>query len=351
MKGSSFQSSWHYVNEVYLDEGPLSQYNFTYPEHNVTEAIQKITEWFQKKPGYNTTYVYEMVMKYGPSGHTRNDSISTAMRLILHYIADIHQPLHAVARVNSMYPKGDMGGNSFPTVYHYTASNLHAVWDSTVYKYHTNPKLPFSDADWETWSQIAREMVDRHPVDTLLDVKDLNPEHWQNDAFKLAVNFVYKGIKENDDPLYMPEYKDQGQIFAERMLVTAGYRMANLLKTLDLRDPFDVLTGYKDSTNFTTISNTTKDYQDDGRSREDLEDADSRNETENKPREAEIKDGHKEEIRKIKSFRDVIEKTSSVSDFFDTLVSNPWVLLVWFEPPEAITNLFNQFTSSFGVLI
>jgi hypothetical protein len=40
------------------------------------------------------------------------DQRSLALRLLIHYIGDIHQPLHSVAEVDHRYPKGDMGGNA-----------------------------------------------------------------------------------------------------------------------------------------------------------------------------------------------------------------------------------------------
>jgi len=35
------------------------------------------------------------------------------LRLFIHYVGDIHQPLHATSRFTSKYPEGDRGGNSF----------------------------------------------------------------------------------------------------------------------------------------------------------------------------------------------------------------------------------------------
>ena len=66
-------------------------------------------------------------------GHSEADGLSTAMRLILHYVGDIHQPLHATSRVNHEYPQGDRGGNSVPLPSVDGAKNLHSVWDSVVY--------------------------------------------------------------------------------------------------------------------------------------------------------------------------------------------------------------------------
>lgn len=34
------------------------------------------------------------------------------MRLLIHYVGDVHQPLHATARVDHEYPRGDFGGNT-----------------------------------------------------------------------------------------------------------------------------------------------------------------------------------------------------------------------------------------------
>jgi len=41
------------------------------------------------------------------------DGLSIALRLVIHYCGDIHQPLHSTARVDSNYPRGDFGGNTF----------------------------------------------------------------------------------------------------------------------------------------------------------------------------------------------------------------------------------------------
>ena len=72
------------------------------------------------------------------------------MRLLIHFVGDAHQPLHAVTRINKNYPNGDKGGNDFNLPYHYNAKELHAVWDNVLYEFHVNPKLPFSDSDWDS---------------------------------------------------------------------------------------------------------------------------------------------------------------------------------------------------------
>ena len=69
------------------------------------------------------------------------DQKSMAVRLIIHYLGDIHQPLHSTALVDHTYPKGDAGGNFEHIPAMDSVSNLHAVWDSVLMTYEGFPKL------------------------------------------------------------------------------------------------------------------------------------------------------------------------------------------------------------------
>jgi len=89
-------------------------------------------------------------MSHGLKGHSVEDGLSTAMRLLIHYVGDIHQPLHATSRVDHEHPKGDRGGNDFPIPSKEGAKNLHSVWDSVIYEFTGYENLPFSAADWES---------------------------------------------------------------------------------------------------------------------------------------------------------------------------------------------------------
>ena len=141
-KGGAYQSGWHFVDTPFLDEGgDISDYDFTFDEHNITEAITSISDWANKSEGYKNSYPYKTIQKNGLKGHSEVDGLSTAMRLLLHYCGDIHQPLHATSRVNHEYPKGDRGGNSLPLPTKNGANELHAVWDSIAYSQTTDFEL------------------------------------------------------------------------------------------------------------------------------------------------------------------------------------------------------------------
>lgn len=61
--------------------------------------------------------------------------------MIIHYVGDIHQPLHSATGLDSYNPTGDRGGNTeyLPSIC--GAGNLHAVWDSEAYNYCGFPTL------------------------------------------------------------------------------------------------------------------------------------------------------------------------------------------------------------------
>lgn len=107
--------------------------------HNITEHIPDIVDWLSNKGDYKDSYTYATVMKNNYNNEARAKSFS--LRLLIHYLGDVHQPMHALSRVNPEFPAGDRGGNSFPLKNHYGVAELHAAWDSVIYEFHTNDKL------------------------------------------------------------------------------------------------------------------------------------------------------------------------------------------------------------------
>lgn len=44
---------------------------------------------------------------------TDKNAQAQALRFVIHFVGDIHQPLHCTARVSTAHPDGDQGGNLF----------------------------------------------------------------------------------------------------------------------------------------------------------------------------------------------------------------------------------------------
>lgn len=70
-----------------------------------------IVSWLKGDEGYDETETYDKILNYYPD---EADAKSFALRLLIHYVGDYHQPLHCMDRVDDDFPKGDKGANDFP---------------------------------------------------------------------------------------------------------------------------------------------------------------------------------------------------------------------------------------------
>ena len=73
---------------------------------------------------------------------TEAEGRSLALRLFIHLISDLHQPMHTVSMFNTDFPEGDFGGNKF-YVKGLRIKNLHDLWDSVMSKYQDTIKLVY----------------------------------------------------------------------------------------------------------------------------------------------------------------------------------------------------------------
>ena len=212
--------------------------------HNITAAVTEIVAWFNRDPGYQDGYAYQQVMSHKYNTTEESSAMSTAMRLLIHYCGDIHQPLHCTSRVDKNYPVGDRGGNDvpIPEVEGTGVTNLHKVWDSVIYEFFGYANLPYNDADWAELGSHSKQ-VRKDYVQDPDAIKDLNPFHWANESFKIDEDFVYDGVTENQ--AVSDDYKAEGKKLAYNQIVLGGNRLANLLRGLKwpiLRDNEEPMT-------------------------------------------------------------------------------------------------------------
>ncbi len=146
--GWSWQSDWHYVDTPYLDEGgsisDYPKYSGINLDTNITKVMSDIVNWLKNTGDYKTTKTYTTITSH----YNEADSKSIALRLLIHFVGDVHQPLHALNRLDPEFPTGDAGGNAFPLTYHYDVDELHALWDTVIYENHNSYKLPFTADTW-----------------------------------------------------------------------------------------------------------------------------------------------------------------------------------------------------------
>ena len=127
-----------------------------------------------------------------------------ALRFLVHFVGDAHQPLHAGYR-------SDRGGNTHQVRFNGKGSNLHAIWDSQVL---ASRRL--------RWNDYARRL-ERSPVSG--DAGG-NPVDWVGQSCRITGNEGFYPHGRTIDKAYL----DRMRPIAERQIVLAGQRLAEILQ-------------------------------------------------------------------------------------------------------------------------
>jgi len=199
------QDHWHYTDIPYFNGIPKQDIKID--EVNVVNAISKLK-----------------VALANPAD--TDDVASYQLRCLIHYVGDVHQPLHATSMYSSDFPEGDRGGNSFTLDEHQGVENLHALWDSAVLSYPNDWQQPLSNEDLANVEKAATEIRNTFTRGRLfLTSKD--PAHWAKESNDACTSFVYQGVQIDSWP--NDQYIHIGQMLAKQRLAYAGYRLADLL--------------------------------------------------------------------------------------------------------------------------
>ena len=152
-QGYSWQSSWHFKDIPYYQDG--NTYTFKDASTDLLGAMDALVGMLTNTGNYQSTTYYQQI---AAAFSYPEDQLSFAFRLVIHYVGDVHQPLHAEAEVNATYPSGDQGGNAEKVPSVNGVSNLHGVWDSVIYTATGYPVMPLSTSDWDWYTSTTATM-------------------------------------------------------------------------------------------------------------------------------------------------------------------------------------------------
>lgn len=143
-----------------------------------------------------------------------------SLRILIHVVGDIHQPLHAVSQISKKHPKGDLGGNLYPLGKNSIGENLHRYWDNGAGILMPQRK--------KIQIQKKARLLERKWSCTLPNTIQ-NPEQWIKESNQLAVSKAYK-IRRGSKP--GRRYQLQAQKIVEKQLVFAGCRLSMVLNNI-----------------------------------------------------------------------------------------------------------------------
>lgn len=201
-------ANWHYTDTAWTVKDGRAQ-QVTLPGEGGL-ALDKIIEFIKLE-----------------SSNAKDTDKGIAIAWLEHLIGDIHQPLHASARITDQEPKGDQGGNLFLITPEGTPrdkqENIHWFWDSIVVRAEPNDK---DECDADYINPIAGDIMKKYPYDKMESRLALgDPEQWKRESFEIASTKIYTpDLKRFEAP--SSAYKKAAMKIAEERLALAGYRMA-----------------------------------------------------------------------------------------------------------------------------
>lgn len=196
---------WHYVNIPVTEGGYNAQRDCRVEDKPDNCVVAQIT--------LKTKQLADPTLLSG----TRQE----ALKWIVHFLGDIHQPMHTVGN-------GDRGGNDVKVVFEGHTTQLHKVWDSGIINAAADDHDDYAARLFQSIKPAERQawLVARSPVE------------WVNETFDIAKTKIYGPLNLIGHPgpqttaiVLGADYDTDKIAIVETQLKRAGIRLAALLET------------------------------------------------------------------------------------------------------------------------
>lgn len=210
-----FAKNWHFIT---VDPGTtaeevLAKVKDNGKIDNVIEAIELMKKILEgDKASIN---FFEDLMKENDVTALNNSTEATAIAFLIHFIGDVHQPLH-------VGKSDDFGGNSVKVLWFDEPSNLHSVWDEGLIQ---QEQLSFTE---------FAEFVHKHSVSEKEGWETASITEWADESVAHR-NDIYARMDTNLDgypdkvyglPNMSYQYQHDFLPVIEDRLGAGGYRAA-----------------------------------------------------------------------------------------------------------------------------
>lgn len=203
--------SLHFINLPFSMDGTPLPPDVPLPD-NIVVALEK----------------YVGILKSDADDQTR----AQALRFVIHFVGDIHQPLHSSARISEKFPKGDLGANLVKIMDNGKKSNLHSYWDDGIGEFPKSYPPDYVPPSIEKIAPIAKRVTAEFP-DTDFHWKAGGPFNycgWAEESLQLAEDVAYPGITDGAQPTKL--YNQKALKVVHMRVAWGGYRLAELLNAI-----------------------------------------------------------------------------------------------------------------------
>lgn len=185
----SYTKTWHYKNidaGQTFDEAPLLETG------DVVRALDEQTARLK-------------------SGSLSREEKQLALKMVIHLMGDLHQPMH-------MGHKSDLGGNKWFVGFFGENLPLHTVWDENL----VERAHAWSHTEWT-------EELDRADKASVLSIQQGTFTDWARETHRLATA-VYDGAPQGSTLSY--DYVAQWTPIVEQQFLRGGLRLARVLNEI-----------------------------------------------------------------------------------------------------------------------
>lgn len=198
-------NAWHYIDLPYAQDNiqptSLNSYNVVWAIQRAENIVSDSSNSPQRRAKY--------------------------LSFLIHFVGDIHQPLHCVTLYSNQFPNGDKGGNDFP-IDSSVSKNLHWFWDEGLGML-TSPQGHYQ-FHYDQVQQIAKQWMAEYPQSFFgAKLQETSLMQWAQEERQIAIHDVYT-LQPNIAP--STQYRQHGQTIVKQQIVLAGDRLALILNKI-----------------------------------------------------------------------------------------------------------------------
>jgi hypothetical protein len=216
-KNWNFAKPWHFIT---VDNDQSVQDVMDKASHsdkieNVIEAIELMREVLRNDS--EAKRKFQQLMKANNVEPLSGSIEGTAIAFLVHFIGDIHQPMHCGKEL-------DAGGNKIDVLFFSEKTNLHSVWDEGIIEQEQLSFTEFSTFVDKRWQNL-KEDCENDPIDK-----------WAEESV-LVRDQIYNALCESTDEIpCLPDFSYQYQHdflpLIEKRLGAAGFRAAAVFNAI-----------------------------------------------------------------------------------------------------------------------
>jgi hypothetical protein len=208
--GWGFWSPWHFINRGYDPSGEF------YDAESESDSPWAI----------NQTVVV-LTNNLSLANVTLEKSIM--LRMMIHIIGDMHQPLHNAEFYSELFPTGDQGGNLINVTWEGEQTELHAFWDSVAEELGQTFDRPLNESSLQFFEQYGLGLMHDFPRSQF--PTQLNEttawNQWTFEVYEQAVTYAYDLLPADDD--ISSTYQKVAYQVCRANLALGGYRLADMI--------------------------------------------------------------------------------------------------------------------------